>query len=86
MSVLDIISYGGERELWAILTLRRIAIFIRDRTGASVRTAQTVQTDHEEPCHVKGLTWTAHKRTPPVSHVCAATQCMAYDKRIVSAW
>ena len=80
----DIVPDGGQGKLGAVTTFAWIVVLGGDGTGGTIRTSQTVATYDEEAREVEGPTRSAQERTPPVTHIGAASQGVADDHGIVT--
>lgn len=83
ISVLHVVSDRGQGKLWAIPLAVRISVNCCDRAGTAIWTTQAIETDNKEPRHVKGPSRATHQGSPPIRHISAPRQGMAYDKGIV---
>jgi len=81
--LLDVVSYGGQREFRAISALCWIAVLIRDWTGASIWTSQAIQAYDEKSRHIECQPGASKQRTPPIRNVCATTEGMADHQSII---
>lgn len=79
-----VVPHGSEREFRSIVAILRLTILVGDRARTTVRAAQAVQADDEEPGDIKGLTRSSEEWAPPIGDIGTPTQSVADHQGIVA--
>lgn len=82
----NVIANSCQRELRAICVILCVTIDGSDRTGGSVRAAETVHANDKKPGDIKSSSIASQQGTPPVTDIGTSCEGMTDDHDIVSVW